>query len=533
VSPSTAHAARAKASCKPAPAAAAKRLHTRAAKHVRRSHAARRTSRRLRRNGHPLLARRALRRATRHTRTAKRVRSRARLCGRTARRRAGDGLRFRRPTRGARLSGLVNGPVCEAIAGPGRRIQRVVFRVDGSTLNTETVAPYQCAFDTTQVADGWHRLEARALDAAGKLSVTRVSVEVRNGTPQRSRRNAAVGIEGGIRWLAGSDLVERVTSLRAAGATHTRESIAWYRVEPARGHWTFDQIDPWVAEAARQGLSIVGLLDGPPQWATGSSDRQVAPVEGQALSDYANYARRLVERYGTAGSFWAENPGVPKLPIVQWEVWNEPYMSQFWRNGGEHAWPDPGGYARMFKVVAAEAQKADPQAKFMAAVEVSTADSANQPFLSRMFDAVPDLAEHMDVAASHPYVGTDGRAPSECSTETNDMSNRYNFCRVNTIRRILDRNGAAGAQLWLTEFGYSTCASCSRWRVSEQQQADYVRDAFQQLRRWDVADGFIWWVYRTHEKDPSHAEDWMGLVHADGSPKPAWRAFADEAQRGL
>ncbi len=404
--------------------------------------------------------------------------------------------------------------------------------MDGKPLNTETVAPYHCAFDTTQVADGWHRLEARALDAAGKLSVTRVPVEVRNETRQRSG-NAAVGIEGGIRWLAGSDLTERVFSLRAAGATHTRESIAWYRVEPERGRWTFDQIDPWVGEAARQGLRIVALLDGPPQWATGTTDRQVAPVEGQALSDYANYARRLVERYGTGGSFWAEHPELPQLPIVQWEVWNEPYMSQFWHNGGEHAWPDPEGYARMFKAVAAEAQAADPQAKFMAAAEVSTADSENQPFLSRMFGAVPDLAEHMDIAASHPYVGTDGRSPSECSTETNDMSNRYNFCRVNTIRRILDRNGARGAELWLTEFGYSTCSSCSRWRVSEEKQAAYVRDAFEQLRRWDVADGFIWWVYRTHEEDPGHAEDWMGLVHSDGSPKPAWHAFVDEARRGL
>jgi hypothetical protein len=443
LSPATALAAPAVAACEPAPAAAAKRLAVRATNHMRRSRKAGRKARRLRRNDHPLLARRALRRSRRHAAAARRLRSRARFCGRSARHRAGDGL----------------------------------VRSRGST--------------------------------------------------------GAVGVEGGIRWRAGQDLVDTVSRLRSVGATYTRESIAWYRVEPARGQWTFEAIDPWVREAANQGLRIVALLDGPPSWATGTSDRQVAPVDGQALVDYANYARRLVERYGTNGTFWAENPDVPKLPIVEWDVWNEPYMSAFWHNGGDHAWPDPGGYARMFKTVVTEARKADPGARFMAEVEISTADASNQPFLSRMFDSVPDLAQYMDIAGNHPYVGTDGRSPEVCNAETTDMSNRYNFCRVKTIRRILDRHGARGAELWLTEFGYSTCPSCSRWQVSEETQAQYTRDAFRLLREWGVADGFIWWVYKTPQTNSTHAEDWMGLVRPDGSPKPAWSAFADEVRRGL
>jgi Bacterial Ig domain len=434
----------------------------------------------------------------------------------------------------ARLSGLVNGPQCRAMASAARGVDRVEFLVDGVKLNTERVAPYNCAFDTTRVANGWHTLEARVYGSAGSSRATRVRVEVANGQPAEAKAtSAAVGVEGGIRWRAGTDLVETVRALRSAGVTHTRESIAWYRVEPVRGAWTWAEIDPWVREAATQGLRIVALLDGPPAWATGTTDRHVAPVDGQALADYANYARKLVERYGTNGTFWSENPEVPKLPIVDWDVWNEPYMRAFWHNGGEHAWPDPGGYARMFAAVASEARKADPSARFMAEVEISSTDASNQPFLSRMFEAVPDLARHMDVASSHPYVSVDGRSPEACNAETTDTSNRYNFCRVRTIRRILDRHGAQSAELWLTEFGYSTCSSCDRWRVSDATQAQYVRDAFRLLRQWDVVDGFIWWVFKTGEQDPGRAEDWMGLVRADGSPKPAWSAFAEEARRGL
>ena len=339
-----------------------------------------------------------------------------------------------------------------------------------------------------------------------------------------------IGVEGTIRWLGGAELEETVARLRVAGASHTRESIAWYRVEPERGRFTWEEIDPWVREAARQGLRIVGLLDGPPEWATGADDRWVAPVEGEALADYANYVRRVVERYGTNGSFWAENSDLPKLPIVEWNVWNEPYQSWFWHNQGAHAWPDPEGYARMFATVAAEARGADPNARFMAEVEISTDDPGNEPFLAAMFDAVPDLADHMDIASVHPYVHSEGPPPDECRA---GPERRYSFCRVRTIRSILDRHGASGAGLWITEFGYSTCPSCTKWKVSEATQADYLRSAFRLARSWDVVDGFIWWIYRTDEADPTVAEDWMGLVHADGSPKPAWSAFAEEVERGL
>lgn len=539
--PQVAQAASAKASCAPSPGAAAKRLKGRVVRHARLSKTLRRAARRMRARGRYVRARKAMRASRRHRRVARRTRARARVCVVAARRLKNDrtppAVRFRVPAESTRISGNWGGSACEATAGDNVGVARVEFSAAGRALNTDQGTPYRCWFDTTTVPDGVYTLQARAYDAAGNSSLAEVTVEVANaggastGSPAPSGAGA-VGVEGGIRWRTGADLVNTIARLRAAGATYTRESIAWYRVEPNRGQWDFSGIDPWVAEAARQGLRITALLDGPPAWATGSTDRKVAPVTGQPLTDYANYARKLVERYGSEGTFWAANPQLPKLPIVEWDVWNEPYQRWFWRNTGTHAWPDPEGYAEMFRAVASEASKADPNAKFMAEVEVATDDANNEPFLTKMFDAVPDLAAHMDIASAHPYVNTDGRSPTVCAPEVNDMSNRYNFCRVKTIRRILDREGAAGAKLWLTEFGYSTCASCGKWQVTESVQAQHVRDAFRMLRQWRVADGFIWWVYKAGESAPT-AEDWMGLVHADGSPKPAWDAFSEEARAGL
>ena len=46
--------------------------------------------------------------------------------------------------------------------------------------NTERVAPYECVFDTTVMANGPHTLQARVYDAAGNSSVASVSVQVAN-----------------------------------------------------------------------------------------------------------------------------------------------------------------------------------------------------------------------------------------------------------------------------------------------------------------------------------------------------------------
>jgi hypothetical protein len=562
-SPATARASTASASCEPSATLAADRLDRSAVRHRR---AARRLARRAkseRRAGHRAHARRLRRAARRHARLANHRGRDAAACYAAAGKGGTIGptrpavdstaptVAFKQPTAGATLSGSIGGTACEATASDSTGVARVEFSVDGTALNVEREVPYNCSFDTSTVSDGAHTLEARAVDAAGNTASAHVAVSVKNAadpvpepepepapSPILAPLPAPIGVEGGIRYRSGTDLVNTISRLRASGIAYTREAIAWKKVEPTRGNWTWTETDRWVGEAARQGLRVVAILHQPPEWATGSADHHVAPVEGQPLADYARYVRAAVERYGSNGSFWAQNPSIPKVPITRWDIWNEPYMSMFWHNTGAHAFPDPAGYARMFKAAVVEGRKAgDPAARFMAEgeIEAATTDWSNpRYFLSRMFEAVPDLAQYMDILSIHPYVGTNpARSPSQCTVESTDVSNRFNFCRVKTFRRILDRYGATATRMWITEIGWSTCPTCSKWKVSEDTQALYVRDVFRLLREWKLVDGLIWWVYKTPEKDPAHAEDWMGLVRADGSAKPAWYSFADELGLGL
>ena len=86
-------------------------------------------------------------------------------------------LAFVAPKTGTTLSG--QSIACE-LTGTG--IARVDFSLDGSALNTEGSAPWNCLLDTTKFADGAHQLKARAYDADGKYADAQVDVTIQNAT---------------------------------------------------------------------------------------------------------------------------------------------------------------------------------------------------------------------------------------------------------------------------------------------------------------------------------------------------------------
>ncbi len=45
---------------------------------------------------------------------------------------------------------------------------------------------------------------------------------------------------------------------------------------------------------------------------------------------YARFLAAAARRYGTGGSFWAERPELPRRPIRDWQIWNEPSLRDFW-----------------------------------------------------------------------------------------------------------------------------------------------------------------------------------------------------------
>jgi hypothetical protein len=89
---------------------------------------------------------------------------------------------WKAPTAAATVKGTIRGSACEALAGDNRGVSRVVMKVDGTTLNTESSAPWNCSFDSTRVGDGSHILSATAYDAAGNSRTASVPVNVANAS---------------------------------------------------------------------------------------------------------------------------------------------------------------------------------------------------------------------------------------------------------------------------------------------------------------------------------------------------------------
>lgn len=350
------------------------------------------------------------------------------------------------------------------------------------------------------------------------------------------RTPVPIGVKARLSERSDAELETVVTDLRANGVRLVREDISWATLEPAHNVFDWSSMDRWMAVAARHGLRIMALPGDAPRWATPSWN--IAPASGQSLAEFAEFVRALLQRYGTNGAFWRAHPELPAMPIRQWDIWNEPYVSRFWQDD----FPDPEGYARMFKAVVETARPADPTARFLLEADTRVIETGWpwKPFLARMFDAVPNLGNYADAVSIHPYQGG-GESPHSCSrfapsrgVARDWRATVLQFCRIADIRRILDANGARRTNMWITEVGWST-APAAESGVTEARQADYVHDVFEMLRgRYaGLVSGVIWYEYQSGEENPALEDDYFGLVRPDGTPKPAWTALAHEAVRGL
>lgn len=87
---------------------------------------------------------------------------------------------WKAPVAGATVAGTIAASACEAKASDNRAVAKVVMKVDGTVLNTESSAPWNCTFDSTKVANGSHALTATAYDAAGNSRTATTTVDVAN-----------------------------------------------------------------------------------------------------------------------------------------------------------------------------------------------------------------------------------------------------------------------------------------------------------------------------------------------------------------
>lgn len=323
--------------------------------------------------------------------------------------------------------------------------------------------------------------------------------------------------------------LEQLDRLHRGGARSIRVPIAWGVVQPRRhspSDWT--GVDALVRNLTRSGFEFLPVLHGAPSWAV----RQVAvpgsggaaraprnlPAHGRAAASWRRFVHEAVARYGSGGSFWAENPDLARRPVRFWQIWNEPNFKYF------VARPNPAEYGRLVNLSYAAIRSADRQGRIvLAGLFARPAEAARSyrpprayfatDFLTRMYRSTPGIRHRFEAIALHPYGG------------------RFQYLapQIDEVREVLERNRDQRKALWITELGWSSQRPTpgNSFAKGRRGQARQLAGAFAVLRRnqrrWHLQR--VYWFSVDDQAGSCNFCDGSGLFGAGFRPKPAWHSF--------
>ena len=316
--------------------------------------------------------------------------------------------------------------------------------------------------------------------------------------------------------------------LTDAGFGWQKTLFQWRQIEGAgKGIFDWSEADRVVKASTDAGVKIIARVDFQPSWARADGANNGPPDNYQ---DYGDFLYALVNRYKT---------GSPYGHIDAIEVWNEPNLAREWGNQK----PDAVQYVQLLKVAYQAIKKADPTVTVISAGLTPTGtwnDDAtpDDVFLQQMYDA--GAAAYFDVLGAH---GAGYKAPPEMSPDQVAADPSYGghrfFCfrRIEDLRNVMVKNGDAGKQIWLLEFGWTSdeVHPAYAWhKVTEDQKAQYIVGAY----KW-AADHWAPWIgvmTLWNLPDPSWTTDreeyWWSIANADGTDRPAYTALKQARQSG-
>jgi polysaccharide biosynthesis protein PslG len=306
--------------------------------------------------------------------------------------------------------------------------------------------------------------------------------------------------------------------IRSGGVSWIREDFSWNVIEPRRGSFNWAPFDRLMEAASRTGMHVLGILDYSAPWASsdplGRGNPFYPPKDD---SDFARYSAAVASRYGSTGEYWKRHPSERKVPLGAVEIWNEPFIYQWWNPA-----PDPAAYAKMVRSTAPAVRSADPRIRILMSGDLDSLDQFGHytPWIARLLSKSPGIARLVDGVSVHPYP-----EPWDLGPYDDGWSIRRSFGRVPLIRQA---ELAAGIRLpiWITEIGWSTAPDTPH-AVSEETQARFLREAVHRsIEDWGayVPKVFLFAWRRSNgvQGDRSHN---YGLLDARGKPKQSWTAI--------
>lgn len=323
---------------------------------------------------------------------------------------------------------------------------------------------------------------------------------------------------------------EQFQRLGGGGVESIRIPVGWGSVQQSKGgQFDWSGFDSQVEEAAKAGIKVLPFLSGAPEWAVptkvvpgagGLKAPARLPVSGAARTGWVGFLTAAVARYGPTGSFWSEHPGVPKLPIRTWQIWNEPNFKYF------IARPNPAEYGKLVKLSYTALRAADPGAKVVLAGLFARPKGARtasgkhkslnwyaSDFISQMYKTTPGLKTRFNGAALHPYTIRAGELPGV----------------TEEFREVLAANGDAAKGLWMTELGWSSGKANpgNQFAKGPAGQARELRSSFTILRnkqvKWKLKG--VFWFSVDDAPGACNFCDGSGLFAEGFQPKASWFSY--------
>jgi len=262
------------------------------------------------------------------------------------------------------------------------------------------------------------------------------------------------------------------------GLKHIRIDINWCDIEPKKGEYQFDAIDAVVQLASKDKLRIFATIAYSPKWIGGRTSVPSAKDWSLCVSTVAARYKGKIEAYG---------------------LWNEPNLSSYWSGTIKD-------YIDIILIPGFNAVKENDALALVVAPDIATIGRDWPLWL----DAMSNNKNMFDILAVHNYEDSPERMFKVFYHGVKWKPLQFFFPKYRPIKQYIDK---VGKRTWLCEMGWAS----NKFGVFGQLERynKFIKSTILPVER----------IYAYELRDDPVARTFWGLYYADGTAKPATRAF--------
>jgi uncharacterized protein YraI len=371
-------------------------------------------------------------------------------------------------------------------SGPGTGFARIAGANNGTTLETTG----------TNDAGDWYRIKVPGSGAEGWIAAFLVSSGA-GSAPVAGAPAAPVagqGYDGGFGYgvtanMWHADKAGVASAVKDLGFGWVKQQVRWEFVEPSPGAVDWGQMDDIVNTMNGQGINVAFSVVTAPPWSRPTKGGSNGPPED--FQAFANFLGAVAGRYCGQS-------------LKALEVWNEQNLRREWEGFDLN----PAVYMDLLKRSYNSIKTACPSMLVIsgATTPAGYSDVAfdDIDYLRGMYQN--GLAAYSDGVGIHPsgFANPPGVRFSDWQAGTYNADSHVNhrsFYFLSTLeesRAVMVQNGDSDARLWPTEFGWGSTQTPYpgyeyQARISEQQQAEWITEAFRIMANSGYVGGtFLW-----------------------------------------